>query len=311
MFFISVYNREEGSLYVHHDFFLPFFPLCIEWLSHDPESEKPGNLCAIGSMNPVITVWDLDIQDSLEPAFKLGSMGNKRSKKRSGHTDAVLDLSWNRHLEHIIASGSVDQTVILWDLDNGEPNTIIKAFQEKVQTLEFHPTESQSLLTGSCDGTIKLFDCRNVENLSSDFKEWKIAGAEIERIAWNGYNDNCFMASTNTGMVHYYDKRMDGQLWEQKCHETETTGLCISPHVPGMLTTTSSDGLLKVWDFTQTDAKLIYTQAMKIGRIQCLGGSPENPFTMAVGGDNPKKHFKVVDLNHEKGKTLLICNSQI
>lgn len=85
-------------MYVHHDFLLPSFPLCIEWLSYDAGSNEPGNLCAIGSMDPIITIWDLDIQDSLEPTFKLGSKGSrKRNLEKYGHTDAVLDLSWNQN----------------------------------------------------------------------------------------------------------------------------------------------------------------------------------------------------------------------
>lgn len=96
IFGILVYNEEEGSLYVHHDFLLPSFPLCIEWMNYDPESKDPGNMCAIGCMDPIITIWDLDIQDTLEPAIKLGSKGNrKKNVPQFGHTDAVLDLSWN------------------------------------------------------------------------------------------------------------------------------------------------------------------------------------------------------------------------
>lgn len=57
-----------------------------------------GNLCALGGMDPVIQVWDLDIENCLEPAFKLGKKPNKKKKtKRVGHKDAVLDLSWNRN----------------------------------------------------------------------------------------------------------------------------------------------------------------------------------------------------------------------
>lgn len=95
---VFVYNEEEGSFYVHHDFLLPSFPLCIEWMNYDPEAKDTGNMCAIGSMDPVITVWDLDIQDSLEPALKLGAKRNRRKNVEAyGHTDAVLDISWNEN----------------------------------------------------------------------------------------------------------------------------------------------------------------------------------------------------------------------
>lgn len=95
---VYVYNETENSFYVHHDFLLPSFPLCIEWMNYDPESKEPGNLCAIGCIDPVITIWDLDIQDTLEPAIKLGSKGKrKKGIEKFGHRDAVLDLSWNKN----------------------------------------------------------------------------------------------------------------------------------------------------------------------------------------------------------------------
>lgn len=51
---VYIYNEAEDSLYVHHDFLLPSHPLCIEWLSYDPGSEEPGNLCAIGCMDQML-----------------------------------------------------------------------------------------------------------------------------------------------------------------------------------------------------------------------------------------------------------------
>lgn len=97
MISVSVYNEEEGSFYVHHDFLLPSHPLCIEWMHYDPETKEPGNMCAIGSMDPIVTIWDLDIQDTLEPVMKLGSKGSrKKNIQRYGHKEPVLDLSWNK-----------------------------------------------------------------------------------------------------------------------------------------------------------------------------------------------------------------------
>lgn len=92
-----------------------------------------GNLCALGGMDPVIQVWDLDIENCLEPAFKLGKKPNKKKKtKRVGHKEAVLDLSWNRNFTHVMASGSADNTVLLWDLDQGTPHTKLDYFEDKV-----------------------------------------------------------------------------------------------------------------------------------------------------------------------------------
>ncbi|XP_053674920.1 periodic tryptophan protein 1 homolog [Anopheles nili] len=294
---VYIHNEEEGSLYVHHDFLLPSPPLCIEWLSFDPGSDTPGNLCAIGCMDPIITLWDLDIQDSLEPVCKLGSKGNrKKNIPKLGHKDAVLDISWNNHLQHILASGSVDQTVILWDLEEGIPHTTIRDFEEKVQTLSFHPARAESLLVGSCDGKVKVFDCRATNDDASSYKTW-LLGGEVERVCWDHFNQHCFVASTNDGKMHYIDTRRNDQtLWTKEAHDKEITGLVLSTRVKGMLSTASADGSLKVWDINEQDARLVYKRNPKIGVIQCMDECQDNPFTLALGGDLKTKNFSVINL---------------
>lgn len=131
---IQVYNEKEGSFYCHHDVPISAYPVCMEWLNYDPEDPKPGkhqwcnnfirdmwkifmitackyiagNLCAIGNMTSIIEVWDLDLLNSVEPAYKLGRKPNKKKgQKRVGHKDGVLDLAWNQNYTFVFYFGEM------------------------------------------------------------------------------------------------------------------------------------------------------------------------------------------------------------
>ncbi|XP_047535473.1 periodic tryptophan protein 1 homolog [Vanessa atalanta] len=289
---VYIFNKEEGSFYVHHDIILPWFPLCIEWLSHDPSDPQPGNLCALGGMDPVIQVWDLDIENCLEPAFKLGKKPNKKKKtKRIGHKEAVLDLSWNRNFTHVLASGSADNTVLLWDLDKGSPHTKLDYFEDKVQSLCFHPLEAQTLLSGSCDGRARVTDCRATDA----HRAWSL-GPEIERVVWDTHNPFCFAMSNNEGKVAYVDCRQDEPLWTIDAHQKEVTGLIISDNVPGLLITVGSDEKFKTWDITSSSPLQISERSVRVGQVLCASQCPDAPFSLAVGGDNKECFIEIVDL---------------
>lgn len=293
---VFIYNEAENSLYVHHDFVLPFHLLCVEPFSYDPGSQQPGNLCAIGGMEPIIHVYDLDIHSPLEPIMELGKKASKKKNtKRVGHKNAVLDLAWNSNFQHIMASASVDQTVILWDLENATPSTVLKDFAEKVQSIEFNASEAEYLLTGSSDNTIKLFDCRQSDNESTNYKKWIVDG-EVERIKWNPNDKYHFVAGTNAGKIYYFDSRATEPLWSVEAHEKELTDFGFNKSAPSMLTTTSVDNFVKVWKFDSSSCNLVHSQHYKLGRIHCLHEAPENNWFVGLGGDKRRKNFMVANL---------------
>jgi len=289
---VYVYNDVEDALYVHHDILLPSFPLALEWLSFDPESDTRGSLVAVGSMEPVIQVWDLDLVDCLEPAFKLGRKAKKKKKIPGvGHTDAVLALSWNSLCDHVLASGSVDQTVLLWDLTTQQVASKLGKHKEKVQSLAFHPLEAHSLVTGCCDGLVRLFDCRAPDSC----KSWGVGG-EIERVVWDHFNPFKCLAATDSGSVHYMDVRQEKPIWTLSAHSEAVTGLTLSPQVPGLVTTVSSDGALKVWDIAGDQPAFVTEREMKLGQLQVLASCPDAPFVVCMGGDKSSDNFKVMDV---------------
>nr|XP_023012005.1 periodic tryptophan protein 1 homolog [Leptinotarsa decemlineata] len=290
---VYVYNEDECSLYVHHDIVLPSFPLCLEWLNYEPNMPA-GNYCAVGTMSPIIEVWDLDMMNVIEPSFTLGKAGSKKkNRKRIGHTDAVLSLAWNHTYDHVMASGSVDKSIILWDMEQKVPSTTINVFGDKVQCLEWHRMEAQTLLAGGCDSTARVFDCRTPE----PHQIWQLDG-EAERLMWNPLEPYVFLAGTSNGSIQSFDCRK-GQLWSVNAHSKEVTGLAISRQCPGLLVTASPDEMVKTWDFASGSVpKLVHEREFKLGNIHCLELCPDSPFVITLGGDNKSNNFAVFDLQN-------------
>ncbi|KAL4373014.1 hypothetical protein AHAS_Ahas05G0039400 [Arachis hypogaea] len=52
-------------MYVHHDIIIPTFSLSTAWLDCLQGREK-GNFLAVGSMEPSIEIWDLDVVSEYE-----------------------------------------------------------------------------------------------------------------------------------------------------------------------------------------------------------------------------------------------------
>ncbi|XP_026518681.1 coronin-1A-like, partial [Terrapene carolina triunguis] len=82
-----------------------------------------------------------------------------------GHTAPVLDIEWCPHNDNIIASGSEDCTVMVWEVPDGglvrpltEPLVTLEGHSKRVGIVAWHPTAQNVLLSAGCDNAVLLWD---------------------------------------------------------------------------------------------------------------------------------------------------------
>jgi len=224
-----VYEQKTGNLFIHHDITLPSLPLCLAHGDINTEGTS-GNYCAVGMFTPGIELWNLDILDALEPMCVFGgedsNITSKKLKNRpklaeGSHTDAVMSLSWNATHRNLIASGSADKTVKLWNITGhkGPPVSTLTHHTDKVQSVVWHPLDGTILATGSYDKTTALVDARCSKGL---FKKVKLS-ADCESIAWDPSRPENLTVATEDGTVVCWDVRnfsdKAGPLWSFVAHE--------------------------------------------------------------------------------------------
>ncbi|XP_016387396.1 uncharacterized protein LOC107723343 isoform X1 [Sinocyclocheilus rhinocerous] len=98
------------------------------------------------------------------PLLKTGRI-DKAYPTVCGHTGPVLDIDWCPHNDHVIASGSEDCTVMVWQIpENGltaplsEPVVVLEGHSKRVGIVTWHPTARNVLLSAGCDNLIIIWN---------------------------------------------------------------------------------------------------------------------------------------------------------
>ncbi|GBG60547.1 hypothetical protein CBR_g8571 [Chara braunii] len=325
-----------GNMYVHHDIMLSAFPLCLAWLDLHPTKHgtvPKSNLVAVGTMTPEIEIWDLDVLDDVEPVASLGGSvegrssssssaqetavvtdngggprregGESRRRNRSkrapalkegSHTDAVLGLSWNYELRNVLASGSADNTVKVWDITTQKCDTTLSHHCGKVQAVSWNPAQSSVLLTGSFDKTAALVDMRSGNHSPIT---WSLT-ADVECIAWNPHSPLQFIVSTEDGLLKCFDVRtvqttggnpqqpqLGGAgmpLYTLSAHDKPACSVSFNPIAPNLLATASTDKMVKLWDVSDHRPNCLASTDLKVGAVFSAVFCKDNPSLLVAGG---------------------------
>lgn len=139
----------------------------------------------------------------------------------SGHKAAVLDLSFSPFNDSIIASGSDDAAVKVWQVPEGGPRDTVRdslqnlsGHKRKIGTLRFHPTAENVLATSSADYEVKLWDivsgkCQSTIGGHTDL---------IQDFQWN-YSGSAYATTCKDKGVRVFDPRSGAETFRADAHD--------------------------------------------------------------------------------------------
>ncbi|KAL7172373.1 hypothetical protein ACSBR2_031962 [Camellia fascicularis] len=290
---------DDSNMYVHHDIIIPAFPLCTAWLDCPIKGGEKGNFIAVGSMEPSIEIWDLDIMDEVQPSVVLGGISEKKKKgkksikyKKDSHTDSVLGLAWNKEYRNILASASADKLVKIWDVATGKCDITMEHHTDKVQAVAWNHHVPQVLLSGSFDHTVVMKDGRIPSH--TGFK-WSVS-ADVETVAWDPHTEHSFVVSLEDGTVEGFDIRAakSDQSSDSKpsftlhAHDKAVCTVSYNPLAQNLLATGSTDKMVKLWDLSNNQPSCVASNNPKAGAVFSISFSEDSPFLLAIGGSKGK-----------------------
>lgn len=120
------------------------------------------------------------------------------------HTGFVSCVAFNPQ-GSLVATGSHDEDVRLWDVRSGRTVAVINAHQEPVVSVHFHPIDGSLLVTGGYDGMVRVWDVASRQCLRTIITE---PAAPVGNANFTP-NGRYVLSSTLDGTVRLWDYLRD------------------------------------------------------------------------------------------------------
>jgi F-box and WD-40 domain protein MET30 len=134
------------------------------------KSSQEGSVSPVLAKRPPLLPAESDLKrtrpwkDVYKDRFKVGTnwkYGRCSTRVFKGHTNGVMALQF---FDNILATGSYDSTVKIWDMETGEEIRTLIGHTSGVRCLQFDDTK---LISGSLDGTLRIWNWRTGECIST------------------------------------------------------------------------------------------------------------------------------------------------
>jgi WD40 repeat protein/uncharacterized caspase-like protein len=203
---------------------------------------------------------------------------------QTGHFSVVAAIDISRDGK-LIASGSFDKTVILWDAESGKQLRSFEGHSEFITSVALSH-DGRLLASGSTDDTIKLWQVSVGRELRT------LAGHtnNVLAIAFNA--DDSILASTSVDKTLKLWNVKDGKELHTLTGHTETINAVAFSPDGKFIASASDDKTLKIWDIAS--GKEIATLAGHGDKVRAVTFSPDGKTLASASNDKSVKLWETI-----------------
>ncbi|KAJ0057138.1 hypothetical protein NL108_002068 [Boleophthalmus pectinirostris] len=220
-----------------------------------------------------------------------------------GHTGPVLDIEWCPHNDQVIASGSEDCTVMVWQIpENGlesplsEPVVVLEGHSKRVGIVSWHPTARNVLLSAGCDNQIIIWNVGtgeamiNLEDMHPDV---------IFSVSWSR-NGSLLCTACKDKKVRVIDPRKNKIVADKdKAHEGARPMRAIFLADGNIFTTgfsRMSERQLALWKSDNMDEPICVQEMDSSNGVLLPFYDPDTNVVYLCGkGDSSIRYFEITD----------------
>ncbi|BAZ37670.1 WD-40 repeat-containing protein [Calothrix sp. NIES-4101] len=216
----------------------------------------------------------------------------KVNKILRGHTDWVKCVSFSPNGQ-LIASGSSDNTIKLWNREGEELKTL-KGHQNEIWSVNFSP-DGQTLASASWDKTVKIW--------SSKVDQCRVIEGHEQAVTSVSFSSNSEMFATGSWdkKVNFWSFNGEKLSLILDCHEP-VRSISFSPNGQ-LIATGCSNGSVKIWN---SQGELLNPNLLEehTTEVISVSFSPDGQTLASASEDTTVKLWDINSLNQNKPITL-------
>lgn len=224
------------------------------------------------------------------------------------HSKEGFGLSWSNIEENVLATGSQDGTVAIWDIAGGN-NKPVHVFDDNapadVNDVSFSYEHPYLLAAGSENRVLTIYDRRGTDFLKTKSSNARSGHSQgVNAVAFSPHNPTMVATGGADRNLMIWDIR---NLQEPQAilqgHSQDIVCVKWSPHDKSVLASGGTDRRVKIWDISRLDSsadesegapELIFIHGGHSSRVSDIDWHPTMPWTIAsVSEDNIIQVWKV------------------